>query len=76
MQHESEGILPASTPMPERRWATVFEVAKHLRVDSSTVRRWTRDGMLRAYGTERRRLWDLNEVDAAIVARPAEVKTI
>ena len=35
--------------MDEGRWLTVAEVVDMLRVHEQTVRRWIRDGQLRAY---------------------------
>lgn len=45
------------------RWATIHEVARHIRVSSRTVQNLTGEGSLRRYGRPHQYRWDLNEVD-------------
>jgi len=41
--------------MDQEEWLTVQEIADHLRVDESTVRRWIKIGDLRAFNVGGRR---------------------
>ena len=57
----------------ERRWGTKADVADYLNLSTKTVDRLTERGLIRAYPLGPRLLrYDLNEIDAALVAASTE----
>jgi excisionase family DNA binding protein len=59
------------TPPAGRRWATKTETADYVKQSPRTLDQWRREGRLKAYRVGGHVLFDLDEVDAAITARPA-----
>ena len=60
---------PARTPRPAPRYATPAEAADYIRLDTETLRRWARTGVITEYriGTRVVR-FDLNELDQMLAA--------
>ena len=57
----------------ERNWATREQAADHLGVHPNTIDKWRNDGLIAAYRIGPRLVrYDINEIDAALVAASTE----
>lgn len=54
---------------PRLRLLDVEAIARHYGVAEGTIRRWAHEDRWQPYGTRRRRLWNLTEVQRSYVRR-------
>ncbi|OMB79259.1 helix-turn-helix domain-containing protein [Mycolicibacterium conceptionense] len=58
--------------MTQPRWATELGAAEHAKVSASTLRRWRAQGLITGHKIGRTVRYDLNEIDAVLVAPAAD----